>query len=336
MSRHKSARKRKGSSGLRFKLVLLLLIAGVAGWLGITAVRGARVVKPLLPSASHAFISQKEAEAPVFLLAQQGQRPGALDKLIILKIDEANRKVIALQLPTNLSDGQTLVGEYLESRFYKEMQLAIEQQLAMPITNYIIQPRADLNPGKSSLMQSLSFHPSPSWWNTTAGLPLWLDQLNTIRTDLPSWRLLQICWLIRDLQLDQTDIAQLDPPTTQAADEGVTLVADRIDQVIQEKFVDPEIRRDAVSVVVKNATNVSGLASLTSRFIANMGGEIVAVEPADTAQTNSSQTAEKESGLSRSITQFLGIPLTKQARTGRERADVELIIGTDALVRLGK
>jgi hypothetical protein len=46
-------------------------------------------------------------------------------------------------------------------------------------------------------------------------------------------------------------------------------------------------------------------------------------------------TAQSASPLSTNLTHFLGVPLTIAQKTGRERSDMDLVIGTDVLNRLG-
>lgn len=335
MNRRRPIGKRRRGSTLFIKLALVIVVLGGIAWVGATIFQLWQKVDTLPEVKGHDFIVH-QSKTPVLVIAQQSAQAAQLESLIILKADFDQRTVVALELPSSLSDGTTSIGQYLESHYYKEMQLAIEGQLALPLSGYIIQPRSLTQEGKSSLTANLNLHNPPGWWSTTAGLPLWLKSNSSIATNLSEWELLQLAWLIRDLELESADIAQVPTSAVLTADEQVQLAPDLIDPIIQDLFISNSVKGEAMSIVVKNATHVDGLAALASRFVANMGGEVVAVEPADTAQTDSSVTAEKASSLSRSINQFLGIPTTIQPQSGRERADVELVIGTDALARLGK
>ena len=335
MNRRRPIGKRRKSSALFIKITLAVAVLGGIAWTGATIFQLWQKVDALPEVKGHDFIAH-QSEAPVLVIAQQSAQAAQLESLIILKADFNQRTIVALELPTGLTDSTTSVGQYLESHYYKEMQLAIESQLALPLSGYVIQPRSLAQEGKTSLVPSLNLHSPPSWWYTTVGLPFWLKSKAAIATNLSEWELLQLAWLIRDLELGQADITQVPASAVLTTDEQIQLAPDLIDPVIQDLFISDNVKGEAMSIVVKNATHVDGLAALASRFVANMGGEVVAVEPADTAQTDSSITAEKASSLTQSINQFLGIPTTIQPQSGRERADVELVIGTDALARLGK
>ncbi len=335
MSRRRSKARRRKGGGLLVKLVVFGVVVGTVGWLGATMVQLWQKIEPLPAVNGHDFIATS-TQSPVLVIAQQSNQAAQLDSLTILKADFEQRTVAALRLPLNLSDGVTEVGQYLESHYYKEMQLAIEGQLALAVTGYIIQPRVTEVDRKTSLVESFSLHTPPDWWSTTIGLPLWLDSASSVATNLSEWQLLQLAWLLRDLPVSQSTVVQLPATAKQTTDGKLQLVPDVTDPIVQNLFISDAVRHEATSIVVKNATHVDGLAALASRFVANMGGEVIAVEPADTAQTGSSITAETNTSLTRSINQFLGVPTTIQPQTGRERADVELVIGTDALSRLGK
>lgn len=339
MSRKRSARRKRKSRKFPIKFLCFLLLFSVVVWLAVTAWRAFIQVEQLPESKGHAYIAQ-QVEEPVLLVAKQSAEPAKLDSLMVIKIDWDDNSLGILELPTNLSDGKTTIGQYLESHYYKEMQLAVEGQLALPLTGYIIEPRPEdpqaIADEQESFIDALALSPAPSWWQSTAGLPLWLDSLADVKTNLSIVDMLRLTWLVRDASSAGAKVVTLPPGSNGVVDGNAVLVAETVDPVVREVFVSDSLKRQAISVVVKNATQVTGLASLTSRYVANMGGEIVAVEPADTSQTNSSITAEKSTPVSDAVEQFLGIPLTQKAQTGRERAEIELVIGADALVRMGK
>ena len=335
MSRRRPIGKRRRGSALFIKVALAAAVLGGAAWTGATIFQLWQKVDTLPEVKGHDFIAH-QSETPILVIAQQSAQAAQLESLIVLKADFDQRTIVALELPSNLSDDTTTVGQYLESHYYKEMQLAIEGQLALPLSGYVIQSRSLAREGKGTMVTNLSLQAPPSWWSTTIGLPFWLESNAPVATNLSEWQLLQLAWLVRDLELSPTDITQVPASATLTKDERIQLAPDLIDPIIQDLFISDNVKHEAMSIVVKNATHVDGLAALASRFVANMGGEVVAVEPADTAQTDSSITAERDSNLTRSVNQFLGIPTTIQPQSGRERADVELVIGTDALARLGK
>lgn len=335
MRRRRSGSRRRSGGGILIKLIIFVIIVGSLGWLGVTKYQLWQKIETLPEVKGHDFITSA-TEVPVLVIAKQSTTPAQLDSLIVLKADFEEREVKALSLPVKLSDGATSIGQYLESNYYKEMQLAIEGQLALPLTGYIVQPRSANPTDAVSLIDSFTLDTPPDWWSTTIGLPLWLNNALPLSTNLSEWQVLQLSWLIRDLNYDDTKLSQIPQEAQIVTDDLLQLIPDKIDPIVQDLYISNAVKSEATSVVVKNATHIDGLAALASRFVANMGGVVVAVEPADTAQTGSSITAEKDSSLTRSVNQFMGIPTTIQPQTGRERADVQLIIGTDALARLGR
>jgi hypothetical protein len=333
VSRRKAA---KTSSGIHFKRwILLLVFLGliVAGaWWGINlyVVSQAKIVTT--PFSSHAFLANR-ANNPVILLVEQGPTPAALSTLAVVRIDQTDHKVAILNLPVDLSDGQTTAGEYLESGYIRELQQMVEQSLALPMDGYIIVLRhPQTGQSWSSLLER---QPKPSWWDTTVGLPGWLSRQPIMRTNLQPIDLVKALWLVRDVADQNFTFTTPTDPNFTTNNNFKVVNTDALDPVVSQVLMDPEAKQQPVSVVVENATDVSGLAALMARYVQHLGGTIVAVEPSDTGATTSSMTAQSASPLSTNLTHFLGVPLTIAQKTGRERSDMDLVIGTDVLNRLG-
>lgn len=336
--RHHAKRRGKPATVKSWVIrVLLLAVVGAIAWWAVT---GAMTIKQKISAyptkTSHAFITTEDKN-PVLLVIEQGQQTAQLSSLMVMRFDHEQRSISAIQLPANLSDGQTTAAEYLESGYYKELQQMVEQTLALPINGYIIQPRSIGVMGQASWPSVLARQPKPSWWQTTIDAPWWLGRQPMLKTNISTWQLMQLLWLARDADESNVNIHTAAAALFHRNQDG-NLVADtsQLDTVVKQVLADQQAIDEGVSVVVKNATDVSGMAGLVSRYVSHLGGEVIAVEASDSGQVNSSMKSEKASRLSQNIESMLGVPLTTTSLTGRERSDMELVVGVDMLNRVGK
>lgn len=333
-SSHKSHKSGLGKWVSRLVGLAIIVLVAWWGWSMYTA--WGKTMAQLSLTGGHAFVTS-QADSPVVLIVQQGSDPTILDSLAVVKFNYRQHSLQAIQLPNNLSDGQTTAAEYLRSGYYKELQQLVEQTIALPINGYIMQPAQTTSPTSQNWSNLLLRQPKPSWWNTTVGAPWWLAQQPVIKTNYSIWELRKMVWLSRDADDQKVNIQSAEANLFSNNDQSM-LVADtqQMDQLVDSVLTDQAAKALGLSVVVKNGTDVGGLATLVSRYVHHLGGEVIAVEAADSAQATSSMTAEKASLVSKNITSLLGIPLTTEARTGRERSDIEIVIGVDVLQRVGK
>jgi hypothetical protein len=329
--------KKHASSGSRRWIVRFLLITliGLGIWwslTGLSAIR--RNIKPL-PSGNHNFMVTQVHNPTILLINEDiNQR---IESLAVGRFDYANHSITILKLPPNLSDGQTSANEYLSSGYFKELQQMVEQTLALPIDDYIIQPpvpTTDLR--QVPWLNILSQKPKPGWWQTTIGAPWWLSMQPGVQTDLSAWQFTQLVWLARDADASRVNVQTVSSDMFTEADGQLVANTDKLDDLVSNTLADQNALKQQTSVVVKNATQVSGLATLVARYAKHLGGEVVAVDAADSGQTTTSIKAAKGSAFTDALSSFLAVPLTVTPPTGRERADVELVVGVDAINRLGK
>jgi hypothetical protein len=224
----------------------------------------------------------------------------------------------------------------LASGYYKELQQMVEQTLALPLSGYLVQTQIVATDSAASWENVLSRQPQPTWWQTTVSLPWWLQQQPALKTNLSTWQLVQTLWVVRDAADAHVTIKDADPSLFFTQD-GMT-VADTaaLDPLVAETFASGDGNSPTISVVVKNATNVTGLASMVARYVKHLGGEVIAVEASDSGQANSSVKSETRTNFSDNMSALVGVPFTPTPRTGRERADAELIVGIDMLNRVGE
>ncbi len=307
----------------------------LVGWWIVASYVGLKDrVQPVEDSAnSHGFIRSQAGQRSTMLLIQSSDSGETIEKLAIVQADFETSKVTVLLLPTNLSDGQTAANAFWRAGYYKELQQMVEGQLGLPIDGYLIEENANQT---SSWSDVLTMDVPMSWIGTGVGLPVWLASFGEIKTTLVWNDYLQLLWMIRSATVREELAVTLPEQGMVETDGLVVLKPELVDARIEELLGDPRIIESKTTVVVENATTASGLASQMGRFVANMGGEVVATVPADGPETRSQLIADKESVLTQQLSRFLGIPLTIKERSGRERSEVELVLGSDALGRLGR
>src|SRR5690606_8281632 len=118
MRRRRSSNKRKKGGRLLFKLIFLFGFLGLIGWVGATKYLLWQKIEPLPEMKGHDFIAQ-DANIPVVVVAKQSSAVSEIDTLQVLKADFEQRTISIIDLPVNLSDDVTTVGQYLESHYYK-------------------------------------------------------------------------------------------------------------------------------------------------------------------------------------------------------------------------
>lgn len=335
-SRKRRSKRKSGLVSLKVKFIFWLLLIAVIGWGGTTLFRGYKMIEAIEAPAGHDFIVSDNPDSITLLLVQQSSQPASLDELAVTRVNFSTNAIKTLRLPVQVSDGRTNVGQYIESRYYKEAQIAIEQQLALPIDGYVIQTRAQQQEEASvSVLSVLTGQAVVNLWDMTVGMPFTLGSINPIHTSLSPQQVWQTLWLASQEPID-TIAVSVPPSALEVIESKAVLNPAVIDPIIKQNFTYPTIQEQQTTVVVKNGTPIEGLASQMGRFVSNMGGEIVAVESADTNNEKSSITSYTQSALSQKLSSYLGITEDKQSKTGRERSDVEIIVGTDALTRLGQ
>lgn len=92
-------------------------------------------------------------------------------------------------------------------------------------------------------------------------------------------------------------------------------------------FVDPAISEEKVSIQITNATDVVGLGNRLTKYIANMGGNVVLVNSSKDAQSKSRILYQKESYTVKKISEMLGIE--REEKKMNSISDIIIIIGKD-------
>src|SRR5690606_3510270 len=136
----------------------------------------------------------------------------------------------------------TSVGQYIESRYYKEAQIAIEQQLALPVDGYIIQTRdQQLEQANTSVINVLAGQSSVNLWDMTAGIPVSLGSINPMHTSLSPQQVWQILWLASQ---EPVDTIAINVPTSalQVIESKAVLNPTVLDPIIKQNFTYPSIQ----------------------------------------------------------------------------------------------
>jgi hypothetical protein len=329
----KSTAKSRGVLGKWLRLVAaIVVLAGVGSWGYIVWNEAAQQISPEKVASTHSFLSQA-SDRPTLLLMTPGQESGTLASLTVIRFDPTERRIAVLELPINLSDNQTLAGQFFSNAYLKELQQLVESAIAVPLTGYVVmQPKG----GQATVPNFDYLQTQASFWNLTIGLPFTLQRMPQVESNLSAAEIWRYLWMLHNINPEKLDVEVVPPAALLAQESGVSISPDAVDPVARQLFSLQEIRDEEVSVVVKNATATVGLAGLVGRFIGNMGGEVVAVEPADQTVSRSIMTAETPFRLTDHVSKSLGLDFKQEVGSGRERADVEIILGADILHRLGK
>ena len=116
----------------------------------------------------------------------------------------------------------------------------------------------------------------------------------------------------------------------------VTLIKERVDNLVLRVFKDPMVEKEAAKIEVKNGTETAGLATRASRLVANLGVEVVAVESAELQNiertlvidyNGKSETAKRIADL------FDGEVVERNPEEGR-RGDIVVVMGFNYLKKL--
>ncbi len=92
-------------------------------------------------------------------------------------------------------------------------------------------------------------------------------------------------------------------------------------------FADPAISEEKVSIQITNATDVVGLGNRLTKYIANMGGNVVLVNSSKDSESKSRILYQKESYTVKKISEMLNIP--KEKKEMNSISDVVIVIGKD-------
>lgn len=329
--RYQAARSRSVVIWLK-RLVWLAILLGLVIWVFATIWQAKQKITSLPTGSTHAFIATKTTD-PTIVLISRSTNPAVLSSLQVFRPDQADRRPLVITLPANLADQDTSAGQYAGSHYDKELQQLVEQTLAVPLTDSLMMPPSAANTPLSVqwLKQQATF------WNLTVGLPWTLHALPHLSTSLSATSLWRLAWYLRSLPNQQLKPQTLPEKALNRQAGRVQVATNLSDPLVAGIFAMPSIKDQHTSIVIKNATTTPGLATLVGRFVANMGGDVVAVEVADQQNaTQSTLTSNQSSVLTSQLSSFLGIPFHQQSLTGRERADVELVLGSDVLGRLGQ
>lgn len=106
-----------------------------------------------------------------------------------------------------------------------------------------------------------------------------------------------------------------------------------VDKAIFSLFTDSELTRDGKTIEITNATDVPNLGGRLARLITNMGGNVVLITTDNNIKNESAvfYTGKKSYTVDR-FSKMLGFKDVESQNVGI--ADVKIVIGTDALLRL--
>lgn len=105
-----------------------------------------------------------------------------------------------------------------------------------------------------------------------------------------------------------------------------------IDELVNTELFDQEIVDEGLSIAVVNGTDVIGVASLISRIVSNLGGEVRLTTNIDLKESSSIIVNKKEMGKTRTVealSDILSISEPVVSETAEYRSNVVVVIGQD-------
>lgn len=210
----------------------------------------------------------------------------------------------------------------------KLLESTIESTFGVPINGYVLlSDTSSLN--SEELIEKLRQD------------PLALDLLLKSNTDLSLWQIINFWLGMRGVRFDKVkfvDLAQSSITSwTLLSDKSRVLSIDQVklDQYLQDKFIDNKLKDEGLTVGIFNSTDHSGLADKAARMVNNIGGQVIFT-------TNSQVKLSKTVVLGKSsytLQKMVGLFAASCKKTSdcddnlpnieSSRADVNIILGED-------
>lgn len=209
----------------------------------------------------------------------------------------------------------------LEKKGGELLMETIQSYLALPIDGYfgMVNGQWEGKGGKNFVLGSL-----------------FRSFLGRGKTNFNQWDILRLWWRINKLRVDKIDFFDLAETNilseAKLLDNSVILETEffRLDEIIGQCCYDTQVRDEALSIEVLNATDFSGLANEFSRMATNLGGSVVVIGNSNSKQQMSNIKYQKKELVKNYTLQKLEKILGVRAEVGERgesRADLLIIIG---------
>ncbi len=196
----------------------------------------------------------------------------------------------------------------------------VSQLLAVPIDGYIVTDDAGLGQIEQYVGKGLG---------VIKLLPNFVTELRrSLKTNLTFASLLQVGKFVWSAQVggDAWDISAAE-----------LFDWSRLDLELQKHFLDPKIVEERLKIQILNATEKQGLATHVSRYVKNLGGDVITLgnfERTDIKQSFMVATDQESHTVSR-LMEVLQIEEARKEFEGvGERADLTIILGLDCAYRV--
>ncbi|OGY23280.1 MAG: hypothetical protein A2Y57_03665 [Candidatus Woykebacteria bacterium RBG_13_40_7b] len=224
--------------------------------------------------------------------------------------------------------GWSNFGNLYEKEGLDGLAQGVEGSLALPLDGYLEVSEENFDLSESSLSKYVAQGGFIGGLSKIVDAKGIADHANSSL----SWKeLLSIYFKLAKVNNDNFSYNKLSDFTMDEIRDGtkyLSLDTKRLDNFIVENLSDPALTEEGASVEVQNGTNASGLATLASRFITNLGGRVVLAGNAD--EKIQETLIYKYSSKPKLISRLKGIlPYKLEDKVGENA-------GSDFLIILGK
>lgn len=151
-----------------------------------------------------------------------------------------------------------------------------------------------------------------------------------LKTNLTIFDAVRIWIFTKQIPSHAVIIKNVSVSLTEEARIEENIIANRL---VSQFFVDSSLMQEKVSIQIINGTGVLGLGNRLSKFITNMGGNVVAVSTADKITENSEISYfGKETYTLSKLSRILGLQATEMQKMAI--SDVTITLGKDSLSSL--
>lgn len=243
---------------------------------------------------------------------------------------------VYLSLPSgygwgNLKSAYLLGQTEEEQKGSDQLVRSVETLLATPVAGYISirDPKYsfDLADLENNRQQLFGFN----FWLKSTVSKLYLDKY--VHSSLSPLSLAKFSYRAKMVRFDKAktkDLADFMTEVTFDNSQYPSLDILRLDNYLKEVLADPKILADLAKIEVRNSTNKVGLATLATRVITNLGGNVVYTGNSEENLEKSQVIAYgKKDSTSQRLGEVLGAKVEVKKPDNQVRGDIVIHVGLD-------
>lgn len=212
----------------------------------------------------------------------------------------------------------------------------VETLLATPIDGYLVVDDPNVLLEKKTLENYRKSAWGPTFFFKFISVKNWLE--DNLHTSLSPVSLAHLSFQAKNVRFDKTSYRDLtDFLITNKINDQEYAVLDypSLDNYLKEAVAEPKILADLARIEVRNSTNKPGLATLASRVITNLGGNVVYVTNGETPlEETQIITYGKKEATAHRLGEVLGASTENKRPDTGVRGDIVVEVGLDFFNKL--